>query len=314
MQKKEKIYACAQDGCISKFNRPHRLAQHMLTHLKIKTFSCTWDNCFKSYSNKSHLKRHIASTHEHHSNNILHSCPQCLKNYSNRQNLKKHIKLKHENKLFLICDCCKVQFKKKHQLSAHMYIHNGVKSFSCEICEKNFVTLHEKKRHMRSHKIYNCDQCAMKFNQWSKYQKHKKSEHDNKQYICNECGKIYNQRSYIIRHMRIHSNTQHIRSFSCPYTNCFRRYSRNSNLTQHIITKHEDIKHSCTVCQAELSSKAKLNKHLKLHENGEQHKRHPKCLNTGRKERKDKGSMKVTTALKLAGLVSKVTKENCETK
>ncbi|XP_068627983.1 transcription factor IIIA-like [Battus philenor] len=300
-KKKEKIYLCTQAGCDNKYNRPYRLEQHLLSHFNIKPFPCPWENCSKAYSNKSHMNRHIASAHKQVKTNIIYSCPQCLKTYSNRQNLKKHIRQKHVVSLPFVCDFCNAQCRKKHQLSAHMYIHNGVKAFKCETCSKEFVTLYEKKKHMRCHKSYKCECCTLIFNHWSKYQKHKKSEHSAQKYICNECGKVYNQRSYIIRHLQSHMNIQNPRKFLCPYSNCFRRYSRNSNLTQHILIKHKKIKHLCTVCPGEFSTKAKLNEHLKLHRDGKRERR--KVNTTVRKHRKDKNSLKVTTALKLAGIL-----------
>ncbi|CAH2062987.1 unnamed protein product, partial [Iphiclides podalirius] len=306
----ERIYPCIYIGCDSKFNRPYRLEQHLLSHLNIKPFPCPWEKCQKGYSNKSHLNRHISSAHENVSTNIVYRCSQCLKRYSNRQNLKKHIKLKHVINNTFVCDICNVQCKKKHQLNSHMYLHNGVKAFSCEICTKEFVSLHEKKRHMRGHKTYTCEHCSITFNHWSKYQRHKKSEHDVKEYICNECGKKYKQRSYIIRHLKTHFGGQLVRKFSCPYSNCYRRYSRNSNLTQHIFTKHKNIKHLCNICHIGLSSKAKLNEHLKHHTEGNHMKKEHKSLPTGRKERKDKDSMKISTALKLAGIKKLEEKSN----
>lgn len=53
-----------------------------------------------------------------------------MKKYANRQNLKRHMKVSHtENNKPFVCDICKLIFKKKHQLRAHMYIHNGLKTF-----------------------------------------------------------------------------------------------------------------------------------------------------------------------------------------
>uniref|UniRef100_A0A1E1WAE3 C2H2-type domain-containing protein n=1 Tax=Pectinophora gossypiella TaxID=13191 RepID=A0A1E1WAE3_PECGO len=111
------------------------------------------------------------------------SCPTCQNKYANRQNLKRHIKIHHNLRIPFSCDSCNIDFKKKHQLSAHMYIHTGIKAFSCEICSKEFVTLLEKKKHMRCHKNYKCSECPQIFKQWSKYQAHLKSDHESKEEI-----------------------------------------------------------------------------------------------------------------------------------
>uniref|UniRef100_A0A1E1W5P4 C2H2-type domain-containing protein n=1 Tax=Pectinophora gossypiella TaxID=13191 RepID=A0A1E1W5P4_PECGO len=227
------------------------------------------------------------------------SCPTCQNKYANRQNLKRHIKIHHNLRIPFSCDSCNIDFKKKHQLSAHMYIHTGIKAFSCEICSKEFVTLLEKKKHMRCHKNYKCSECPQIFKQWSKYQAHLKSDHESKEYICDICGRAFKQRTHIIRHIRIHDPSKVIQ---CPYENCSRFYSRNSNLKQHMLMKHEKITHDCSICNAKLSTKKKLQEHtVKMHKS-EQKVRVPKTKLMGRKVRKDIGSLKLSTALQLSGL------------
>lgn len=55
------------------------------------------------------------------------SCPRCLKTFANRQNLKRHLNTVH--KMEFSCEICDMQFKKKNQLSTHMYEHTGIKAF-----------------------------------------------------------------------------------------------------------------------------------------------------------------------------------------
>lgn len=50
MSKKEKIYYCTHVGCNSKFNRPYRLDQHLLSHSNIVSFFKTCSKCIFTYT------------------------------------------------------------------------------------------------------------------------------------------------------------------------------------------------------------------------------------------------------------------------
>lgn len=298
--------ACPYENCSSAFDRPHKLTLHLLTHANVKPFDCPEENCSKSYTSRSHLDRHINTAHRNVGDNMIYSCPTCQKTFSNRQNLKKHIKVIHDpDRSTFSCAHCNEKFNKKHQLNSHMFKHTGVKSFSCDLCEKCFITPLEKRKHMRCHKTYSCQDCFLVFDHWSTYQKHKKSEHAAKEYICDICNRKFKKRGHILHHMKVHYRTPTILTvFTCPIEGCSREYTRKSNMTQHIKIFHDKIKHDCHICGAQLSTKSKLNSHIKLHEGSKcslPPKRKTKA--TGRKERKDKGTLKkIVTALRVAGM------------
>ncbi|XP_047023754.1 oocyte zinc finger protein XlCOF26-like isoform X2 [Helicoverpa zea] len=298
----KKLYYCSYEGCASYFDRPYRLAQHFLAHNNIRPFPCKAPNCNKAYTSKSHLDRHISSVHLPHENDVVYSCPQCLKSFANRQNLKRHMNTVHL--VEFICDICKLAFKKKNQLSAHMYEHTGLKAFKCDLCSDTFISLYLKKRHMRYHKTYTCEECNVVFNHWSKYQKHKKTEHVSSLFICNVCKKTFKEKGHMVKHLKTHGQKRITKTFPCPYDDCSRFYSRKSNLKQHILVKHMKILHECMICHAQLSTKAKLNYHIQLHyrEGGIPIAKPKTEKNKERKPRKDEGSFKFSTALKLSGL------------
>ncbi|XP_026326875.1 gastrula zinc finger protein XlCGF8.2DB-like [Hyposmocoma kahamanoa] len=296
----KKTHRCPHEGCGVSFSRPYRLAQHLLVHDNIKAFVCPNANCSKAYTNKSHLDRHLNTAHQKLDKDEINRCPTCFKIYSNRQNLKRHIKIQHNLKIPFSCDTCKLDFPKKHMLTAHMYQHTGIKSFCCELCSAEFISLLEKKKHLRSHRTHSCPKCPFKIKQWSRLQKHMKLEHGGNEYICNECARSFKQRGHLVRHIKIH-NVPKI--FSCPYENCNRFYSRNSNLKQHIAIKHARLLHECDICNAQLSTKAKLEAHVLRQHINDSKKRVYKTKATGRCVRKDDGSFKLSTALKLAGLL-----------
>ncbi|XP_034825097.1 transcription factor IIIA-like [Maniola hyperantus] len=307
----KKIYACPFEGCTSVFDRPYRLAQHRLAHVNVKPFVCEEPNCEKAYTSKSHLDRHIKTAHKEAAEvNVLYCCPKCMKKYVNRQNLKRHIKVSHiDNNKPFCCALCRIYFKKKHQLKAHMFIHNGLKPFRCPMCDRDFVTLYEKKKHMRNHKTYECEHCETKFTRWTELMHHKRVDHVSPEYICHDCGKVFKERGHIIRHVKKHMPNAPVNIFFCPYDNCLRHYSRNSNLKQHILVKHEGLTFDCSLCGAKLSTKAKLNEHVDRHNRPELPVKVPKTLETGRKKRKDAGTIRYETAMRLAGIVKQKIEE-----
>ncbi|CAK1551967.1 unnamed protein product [Leptosia nina] len=298
---KEKKYKCDNPSCEAEFDRPYRLAQHTLIHSDSKPYICVEDGCAKAYTRKNHLERHINTAHRSYIGQ-LYSCPKCLKQYANQQNLKRHYKIQHVDcvKKFS-CENCNMRFKHKHQLSTHMYQHTGIKAFRCPMCPKQFVSITEQKKHLRNHKVYKCEHCAEKFTRWVDIVQHRQTSHQHEEYICNECGKVFKQRQHIIRHVKVHLESKEVSLFMCPYENCFRHYSRNSNLRQHILVKHEGVTFNCHLCNAKLSTKAKLNEHIERHTRPASHKP-PKTLSTGRKKRKDAYLPRSNTALKLAGM------------
>ncbi|XP_039745976.1 transcription factor IIIA-like isoform X2 [Pararge aegeria] len=305
----KKIYSCSFDGCTSVFDRPYRLAQHRLVHANVP-FTCQEPKCEKAYTSKSHLDRHIKTAHKESDENLLYCCPKCMKKYVNRQNLKRHIKVSHiDNNKPFCCGLCRMYFKKMHQLRAHMYVHNGVKPFRCPMCERDFVTLYEKKKHMRNHKVYECEHCDMKFTRWTELMQHKRVDHVSPEYICHDCGKVFKERGHIIRHVKKHMPNAPVTIFFCPHDNCLRHYSRNSNLKQHILVKHEGMTFDCSLCGAKLSTKAKLNEHIDRHNRPELPVKVHKTLKTGRKKRKDAGTIRYETAMRLAGIVKQKIEE-----
>lgn len=296
----KKVHKCTFNGCTTAFSRPFRLTQHLLTHVNVRAFRCT--KCSKTYTTKSHLIRHDNTVHLKIKTDVIYSCPECMQVFANRQNLKRHMLKKHIQGINnYCCEHCKKYFRKINQLRSHMYQHTGIKSFKCNKCFKEFITHYEKRKHMRCHKIYICEECKKQFDKYNDFQKHKK-EHDTKEYCCDKCGVSFKERILIVRHLKKHSQSNN-RHFPCPHQNCGRTYSRNSNLKQHILTKHEQITHDCHICNTRLCSKAKLNNHLKLHNKPitEVVSVRANTKAAGRKTRKDMGVPRKSIALKLAG-------------
>ncbi|KAM3968159.1 uncharacterized protein ACR2FA_006144 isoform 2-T2 [Aphomia sociella] len=240
-----------------------------------KLHYCTHEGCKAVFNRPYRLVQHLLV----HNNIRIYVCEEgnCSKSYTSRSHLDRHINSVHKN-------------PEKDML------------YRCERCSKDFVSLYEKKKHSRHHKTYDCSECHTVFDTWSKYQKHKKTDHANQEYICDDCGRCFKQRGHLVRHVKVHMKTvSEAKRFLCPYENCLRWYTRNSNLKQHILSKHLKFTHNCHICPARLSTKAKLDYHLSLH-NRPPTIRQPKTKATGRKERKDKGIPKGSTAMKLAGM------------
>ncbi|VVC91701.1 unnamed protein product [Leptidea sinapis] len=222
-----KKYGCVHDGCNALFDRPSRLSQHILVHLNHRPHKCVEEGCSRAYTSKSHLERHINTAHRSYDADAVYSCPMCLKQYANEQNLKRHYKIAHINcSKRYYCNECKLAFKKKHQLSSHMFRHTGIKPF------RHLLQLLKRKNMYGTTKYIHVNIVL---------------RHLQDEYICHNCGKVFKQRNHIIRHVKVHMDSRHVNTYFCPFENCLRVYSRNSNLKQHIQIKHEGLRFDCYI-------------------------------------------------------------------
>lgn len=98
--------------------------------------------------------------------------------------------------------------------------------------------------------------------------------------------------------------------FQCPYDKCANYYNEKRNLMAHIRSKHEGRKFICGFeeCGRQLSTKQKLEWHLKLHLSEKMGAKSApssrrSSVDSVRKVRKDKGKKKVSAVSVLTGVV-----------
>lgn len=184
-------------------------------------------------------------------------------------------------------------------------------NFRCYKCESGFVSEAIMKRHHCSEHI--CNNCNEKFLKWSELVKHRREKHQPLSYDCDKCNEKFQTKQELQSHKKSHKERH-----NCPWEGCINSYLDRRNLKNHINIKHLGQKFKCTYegCDKELSSKSKLNYHLRLHE---------KPINTmkqiennkKRKKRKDAGISKKSIVGILANIVVKpqdneLLKNNCK--
>ncbi|VVC91703.1 unnamed protein product [Leptidea sinapis] len=137
----------------------------------------------------------------------------CLKQYANEQNLKRHYKIAHINcSKRYYCNECKLAFKKKHQLSSHMFRHTGIKPF------RHLLQLLKRKNMYGTTKYIHVNIVL---------------RHLQDEYICHNCGKVFKQRNHIIRHVKVHMDSRHVNTYFCPFENCLSIFEKQQLKTAH---------------------------------------------------------------------------------
>ena len=235
---------------------------------------------------------------------LVRHCVLCDKKVLGRHAYGRHMKAVHPIGPFLcpIQDCGKRQ-ESGLKMLAHMYSHNGPrgaamaegKKFGCTYCDASYTTLSRLNGHLRTkHAIkaenrYNCNSegCAESFptaakftshmldvhqlNPWlcdvcgkrhkdkQNYRLHQMTDHQSKSFACDICQKEYKNPRRLYVHRALHSG----RRFLCPHCG----YSANSapNLRGHIMAKHLEKNHKCSICYKEFSSLKHLQLHFKTH-------------------------------------------------
>ena len=148
--------------------------------------------------------------------------------------------------------------------------------------------------HKRVHtgvKPYECKQCGKRFSQSWNLRTHKRVHTGEKPYECKHCGKSFNEASSLRKHERIHTLLKS-RKFSQKNEILSKRLEscklkraggknvdlRATDLTNNLATHREtgnsavadpqsviNEKHSCWICQEEMSSEALLLQHYEHH-------------------------------------------------
>lgn len=298
-------YKCSYAGCSLQFRRKDRLDSHEYTHSQVKKYQCPEPNCDKAYINTSHLQRHQRTAHSTSKKIVCCSYDECGTFFDSDAKLKAHCRSVHmEKSRAFECDICNAKFRRKLQLKQHMFKHTGYYRFTCDVCNKGFLLLSRLKRHQKWHKTRKCEQCDATFEKWTLFLAHKRTEHNNLK--CPTCDKEFPSRRSLKNHRKTHINLDDRNVFQCTFDGCTKFFFERKNMLAHYKTKHENRKFICSFenCQLELSTKQKLELHMKvvhLGESGQKKSKTEKQVN--RAKRKDAGVPKRSTASKLFNVV-----------
>ncbi|XP_063372616.1 oocyte zinc finger protein XlCOF6-like isoform X3 [Cydia amplana] len=121
-------YSCPD--CAATFSSEQALRTHSKTHKpeSERRFRCAFAGCKKRFNFPHHLKHHELT----HTNAKQHFCYVCEKGFIQSHHLKTHLKSHHpENWLYCLIPDCKRKFTTKHELKKHMSTHNKYVDVNC---------------------------------------------------------------------------------------------------------------------------------------------------------------------------------------
>ena len=198
-------------------------------------------------------------------------CQRCGDCFIHQSSLTKHIRQAHDPQHQTVdgkaennatCRVCQKVFKKS-SLAQHMRIHSGDKPFKCNICNKQFSV----KCNMTAHKWvhmgvrdrpFKCKLCERSFSRPKSLESHVRSHKNIRPFTCNECGKSFIHRNNLRLHVKEHSGKkEHVCSF------CGKTFFRKYNLTNHIRVHTGETPYECTVCHKDFTQKSNYNVHMK---------------------------------------------------
>ncbi|KAJ8725167.1 hypothetical protein PYW07_016125 [Mythimna separata] len=312
-------FPCTEPNCKKAYTSKSHLDRHTISvhkpHENDVVYSCP--QCFKSFANRQNLKRHLNTVHLV----IQFTCDVCQMQFRKKNQLSAHM-YQHTGFKAFKCDLCTDTFVSLYLKKRHMRYH---KTYTCEECDLVFNHWSKYQKHKKSDHVQTYSSTprhlkslksliesnvtviqprfTLRAPGGAEFQLQSPSAEDDAEvFVCNECKRSFKERIHMVRHLKTHGQQTITKTFPCPYQECSRFYSRKSNLKQHILVKHMNMLHECTICHAQLSTKAKLNYHLNLHYKGTGMGSSNRPMSKERKTRKDEGTFKISTALKLAGL------------
>lgn len=103
--------------CLTVFNNPEELEEHVKTHPDSSTFVCKF--CDKSFAKKPNLRYHLQV-----------SCRSCIKLGLRIESFFQ----RHAVGSPYLCNECGTTYKSGKGLENHLMVHAGIKPFKCEIC------------------------------------------------------------------------------------------------------------------------------------------------------------------------------------
>lgn len=136
----------ACEYCHANFELIDHLDSHLQQHNRKGFYRC--ELCDAKFNYVEILKNHVTS-HVFHK---PYKCELCEKSFNEIAVLKVHLKTHRDEKNFRFkCHRCNEMLLDNEQLTAHLYMHNGIKAFKCEWCSRVFIHNVILKKHISMH-------------------------------------------------------------------------------------------------------------------------------------------------------------------
>lgn len=195
------------------------------------------------------------------------TCFLCEKPLENFRELKIHFREQHKTNGYV--KCCGKKLLKRGVLVDHIKFHNNPEYFKCEHCKKLFadgrgLEVHLQFFHGSRERIYRCDICSKGFFRRVLLTRHYAihAPEEQKNIKCPQCEKTFCYKYNMRQHLKI----VHLHSYAKICDICGKSFHGGEAFRRHQ-QEHSGIPRSpikCDLCNAELTTKYGLARHMKV--------------------------------------------------
>ncbi|XP_052074480.1 zinc finger protein 11-like [Mytilus californianus] len=277
------ILSCVLRGCKSRFVEESALQKHLLWHKSQGVLKCR--KCAQVFVLKGALKRH----EDYCVKRLMFRCDICNKVYKAQRNLSEHMSKMHceGGKGFNYRESLKfsrninsltsgVEQNKRASLTVeNTSLETTMEEFNADNVEEFvagmnsiLLTQQNEKKTRQTHDVYRCIQCEFSTVDKTQYTKHRK-HHDYlklKQKLksaepqSQTCGKCETEHKATLD-LKVHTEKVHSLVFECLEKGCFKYFSDEHKLNEHLIEHAETVLIKCGKCAKSFVTKHDLNKH-----------------------------------------------------